>query len=109
LVYCTGWLKKFDESFNALKIQITPPYAFAVYRQVIILNFLSIGEGSSYELHHIPFAYKVDVTSQDYTDWETYEFEFCGQVNGCCQPVIRPDYKAAVLPAGTRNAIGFVI
>lgn len=50
-------------------------------REVIILNFLSVGEGSSYELHNIPFAYKIDVTSQDYEDWEPYEFEFCGQVS----------------------------
>ena len=50
-------------------------------RHVLILNYFSIGEGSSYELHHIPFAYKIDVTSQDYEEWEAYEFELCGQVS----------------------------
>lgn len=46
-----------------------------------ILHFLSIGDGSSYELHNLPFSYKIDVTSQDYTLWEPFEFEFCGQVS----------------------------
>ena len=52
-----------------------------------ILNYFSIGEGSSYELHHIPFAYKIDVTSQDYEEWEAYEFEFCGQVSNANVPL----------------------
>ena len=46
-----------------------------------ILHFLSIGDGSSYELHNLPFSYKIDVTDQDYTLWDPFEFEFCGQVN----------------------------
>ena len=46
-----------------------------------VLHFLSIGDGSSYELHNLPFAYKIDVTEQDYTLWEPFEFDFCGQVN----------------------------
>ena len=45
-----------------------------------VLHFLSIGDGSSYELHNLPFSYKVDVTDQDYTLWQPFEFEFCGQV-----------------------------
>lgn len=46
-----------------------------------VLHFLSIGDGSSYELHNLPFAYRIDVTEQDYTLWEPFEFEFCGQVS----------------------------
>ena len=51
-----------------------------------ILHFLSVGDGSSYELHNLPFAYKIDVTDQDYALWQAFEFEFCGQVSDLIVP-----------------------
>lgn len=46
-----------------------------------ILHFFSAGEGSSYELHNLPFAYKINATDRDYTLWQAFEFEFCGQAS----------------------------
>ena len=45
-----------------------------------IVHFFQVGEGSAYELHNLPFAYKINTTFQDYTTWELFEFEYCGQV-----------------------------
>lgn len=62
----------------------------------MILHFLSVGDGSSYELHNLPFAYKINVTDQDYTMWEPYEFEFCGQVKSSFLGALLPACKGAV-------------
>ena len=45
------------------------------------MHYYSIGSAASYDLHNIPFAYKINATAQDYTSWDVFEFEFCGQVS----------------------------
>ena len=58
------------------------PFIPAVWcRIATILHYYSIGSAASYDLHNIPFAYKINATAQDYTIWDVFEFEFCGQVS----------------------------
>lgn len=37
--------------------------------------------GASDELQVMPIAFKTEMTSQDYSDWYNFEFEYCNQVS----------------------------
>ena len=37
--------------------------------------------GDSNDLQVLPIAWKTEMTSQDYTEWYNFEFEYCNQVN----------------------------
>lgn len=36
--------------------------------------------GASDELQVMPIAFKTEMTSQDYSEWYNFEFEYCNQV-----------------------------
>ena len=36
--------------------------------------------GAADELQVLPIAWKTEMTSQDYTEWYNFEFEYCNQV-----------------------------
>lgn len=37
--------------------------------------------GAADELQVLPIAWKTEMTSQDYTEWYNFEFEYCNQVH----------------------------
>ena len=52
--------------------------------RIVLVVFLFDSEwgGDSDELQVLPIAWKTEMTSQDYTEWYSFEFEYCNQVNG---------------------------
>lgn len=48
--------------------------------------------GAADELQVLPIAWKTEMTSQDYTEWYNFEFEYCNQVGArCAESHARPD------------------
>lgn len=68
------------------------------FRLLSILHFYDVGDGTAEDLQYVPFAYKMDVTSQDFTSWQPFEVEFCGQARrppvGCCLVYWLPGLQA---------------
>ena len=74
----------------------------AVCRVVLNMFFFSSEwAGASDELQVLPIAWKTEMTSQDYSEWYNFEFEYCNQVgplSACCYntAVSMPDADAEI-------------
>ena len=90
------------------------PRKTVVCRVVLNMFFFSPEwAGAADELQVLPIAWKTEMTSQDYTEWYNFEFEYCNQVCTSLAPLslqtqtkrVTPDFALSLNLQGLTSGV----